>query len=461
MLNERLQSTKSTCANGPWGLLILILSCFGTSCATEPDFVRPESPVAPNWTDRTDEESQVINIKPADYGSWWSALNDPALDQLIDEAYRQNLSLQGAAVRILEARAGLVFAAGLQFPQRQGVGAEAATVKISENAPNAALLDRTFFNFELGFDAEWELDAWGRFGRGVEAAYADYLSAVVGYDAALVIITGEVARAYVLSRTFEERLELARANVEIQRETLRIAGVRQRFGAVGELDVTQARALLRDTEALIPVLETGIRHSRNALSILIGRPPEELADVMRLTKGIPTPPATIAVGAPVDLLRRRPDVRFAEFQAAAQSARIGIAQAAMRPRFTLFGSIGLATSTSGGPTSNNPDLASLFSLSSLAYFVGPGFSLPLFNYGRLRNNVRIQDARYQQLALNYQNTVLEAAREVEDALTAFLRAGVRVRLLEQSVRDARTAVDTVLVQYRGGSVDYQRVLAGC
>ena len=262
----------------------------------------------------------------------------------------------------------------------------------------------------------------------------------------------------MLSRTFEVRLELARENVEIQQETLRIAEVRQRFGAVGELDVTQARALLRDTEALIPLLETGIRHSRNALSTLIGRPPEQLADEMRLSKGIPTPPATIAVGAPVDLLRRRPDVRFAEFQAAAQSARIGIAQSEMRPRFTLFGSIGLASSTAGGPTSNNPDLPSLFSLSSLTYVVGPRFSLPLFNYGRLRNNVRIQDARYQQLALNYQNSVLEAAREVEDALTAFLQAAVRVRLLEESVRDARTAVDTVLVQYRGGSVDYQRVL---
>ena len=180
-------------------------------------------------------------------------------------------------------------------------------------------------------------------------------------------------------------------NIEIQRETLRIAQVRQRFGAVGELDVTQARALLRDTEALIPVLETGIRHSRNALSIMIGRPPEELADVMGLSEGIPTLPATIAVGAPVDLLRRRPDVRFAEFQAAAQSARIGIAQTEMMPRFSLFGSIGLASSASGGPTSNNTNLLSLVSLSSLTYFVGPRFSLPLFNYGRLRNNVRIQD----------------------------------------------------------------------
>ena len=366
--------------------------------------------------------------------------------------------LQGAAVRILESRAGLAFAVGLQFPQRQGIGAEATAVKISDNAPNAAVLDRTFFNFQLGFDAEWELDAWGRFGRGVEAAYADYLSAIVGYDAALVTVTGEVARAYVLSRTFEGRLELALENIEIQRETLRIAQVRQRFGAVGELDVTQARALLRDTEALIPVLETGIRQSRNALSILIGRPPGELSDVMGLSEGIPTLPATIAVGAPVDLLRRRPDVRFAEFQAAAQSARIGIAQAEMMPRFSLFGSIGLASSASGGPTSNNTNLLSLVSLSSLTYFVGPRFSLPLFNYGRLRNNVRIQDARYQQLALNYQNTVLEAAREVEDALTAFLQAGLRVRLLEQSVGDAGTAVDTVLVQYRGGSVDYQRVL---
>ena len=130
MLNERPRSKMSTCTNGRWGVLILILSLFGTSCASGPNFVRPETPVAPNWTDRTDEERQVVNGEPADYGSWWGALNDPALDQLVDEAYQQNLSLQGAAVRILEARAGLAFAAGLRFPQRQGVGAEAAAVSL-------------------------------------------------------------------------------------------------------------------------------------------------------------------------------------------------------------------------------------------------------------------------------------------------------------------------------------------
>ena len=457
-MNERLPSTTPNNASGPTGLVILMLSVFGTACASGPNFVRPEPPVAPSWNDWTNQESQALSGEPADYGSWWTAFDDPALDQLVEAAYQQNLSLQGAAVRILEARAGLAFAVGLQFPQRQGVGGTGAAVKISDNAPNAALLDRTFFSLQFGFDAEWEIDAWGRFGRGVEAAYADYLSAVVSYDAALVRVASEVARAYVLSRSFEARLDLARDNVEIQRETLRIAEVRQRFGAVSELDVMQARALLRDTEALIPLLETGIRHSRNALSVLLGRPPEELTDVMRLSAGIPVPPVTIAVGAPVDLLRRRPDVRFAEFQAAAQSARIGIAVADMRPRFSLFGSIGLGSSTSDGPVSSNPNLLNLVSLSSLTYVVGPRFSLPLFNYGRLRNNVRIQDARYQQLALNYQNTVLEAAREVEDALVAFLQADVRVRLLADSVTDARSAVETVLVQYRGGSVDYQRVL---
>ena len=435
---------------------MLALCC--SACASGPNFVRPEVPTAPTWTSLTDQVSQVISGQPPDYASWWSALNDSALDELVEEAYQQNLSLQSAAVRILEARAGLAIATGLQFPQRQGVGGEAAAVQISDHAPNAAFLDRNFFSFQVGFDAEWEIDAWGRYGRGVEAAYADYLSAVVGYDAALVTLTGEVARAYVLSRTFERRLVLALENVEIQNETLRIAEVRQRFGAVGELDVTQARALLRDTEALIPLLETGIRHSRNALSILIGRPPEQLAEFMQLSEGIPTPPSTIAVGAPIDLLRRRPDVRLAEFQAAAQSARIGIAQAEMRPRFSLFGSIGLASSAGAGASSNGADLSDLVSLSSLTYVVGPRFSFPLFNYGRLRNNVRIQDARYQQFALNYQNTVLGAAREVEDALTAFLQEQTRFRLLDESVQDARTAVDTVLVQYRGGAVDYQRVL---
>jgi NodT family efflux transporter outer membrane factor (OMF) lipoprotein len=344
-------------------------------------------------------------------------------------------------------------------------------VELSENAPNLAIADRAFWDYQLGFDAAWELDFWGRFRRGIEAAGAGYLATVAGYDEALVTVTAELARAYVLLRTFQERLAVARRNVDVQRETLRMADIRFRNGLVPELDVTQARALLRDTEALLPLLETGVLESRHAISTLLGRPPDDLNDLLgtraldavasAITPGktiIPSPPPDIAVGAPVDLLRRRPDVRRAELEAAAQSARIGLAKADLYPRFALIGSIGLASSDNGGLLSGNAELGDLFDSASITYKVGPVFSWPILNYGRLRNSVRIQDARFQQLVIAYKNTVLDAAREVEDALAAYLLSQVRSRHLGDSVESAKRSVELALAQYRAGLVTYQRVL---
>jgi len=424
-------------------------------CAVGPDYVRPEADTADTWSESIDS---TLSTDPVEYGPWWTVFEDPALEQLVQIASVENLPLQIAAARILEARAVLGISRGLRFPQQQQLTGQAARVGLSENAPNVVIADQSFWDYNVGFDAAWELDVWGRLRRGVEAADADYGRALAGYDDTLVTVTAETARAHILLRTFEARLKLAQENVVIQNETLRIAEVRFENGAVTELDVTQARALLRDTKALIPSLETGVRQTKHAISTLIGQPPSQLAELLQHDSSIPSAPAEIAVGVPIDLLRRRPDVRFAELQAAAQSARIGIAQSDLYPRFSLIGSIGFETSRDGGVQSNNADAGDLFSSDSIRYTVGPTFSWPIFNYGRLRNNVRVQDARFQQSALNYQNTVLEAAREVENALAAYLRSQTRVGYLTDSVGDARRSVELALVQYRQGSVTYQRVL---
>ncbi len=435
-------------------LHLCALLALTAGCAVGPDYVRPETDTAETWSESIDS---TLSTDPVEYGPWWTVFEDPALEQLVRIASQQNLPLQIAAARILEARAVLGISRGLRFPQQQQLAGTAARVELSENAPNVAIADQAFSAYDVGFDAAWELDVWGRLRRGVEAADADYGRALAGYDDTLVTVTAETARAYILLRTFEARLGLARENVVIQNETLRIAEVRYENGAVTELDVTQARALLRDTEALIPSLETGVRQTKHAISTLIGQPPGQLAELLQ-GSSIPSAPAEIAIGVPVDLLRRRPDVRIAELQAAAQSARIGIAKSDLYPRFSLFGSIGFATSSDGGVQSNNADAGDLFSSDSITYTVGPTFSWPIFNYGRLRNNVRVQDARFRQAALNYQNTVLEAAREVEDALAAYLRSQTRVGYLTDSVDDARRSVELALVQYRQGSTTYQRVL---
>ncbi len=431
-------------------LLVLL-----AGCAVGPDYVRPETDTAETWSESIDAS---LSTDPVEYGPWWNVFEDPALEELVQIASKENLPLQIAAARILEARAVLGISRGLRFPQQQQLAGHAARVSLSENAPNVAIADQDFSSYAVGFDATWELDVWGRLGRGVEAADADYGRALAGYDDTLVTVTAETARAYILLRTFETRLKLAQENVVIQNDTLRIAEVRFENGAVTELDVTQARALLRDTEALIPSLKAGVRQTKNAISTLIGQPPSQLGELLQQKQSIPSAPAEIAVGVPIDLLRRRPDVRIAEFQAAAQSARIGIAKSDLYPRFSLFGSIGFATSSDGGVQSNSASAGDLFSSDSIRYVVGPTFSWPIFNYGRLRNNVRVQDARFQQAALNYQNTVLEAAREVEDALAAYLRSQTRVGYLTDSVGDARRSVELALVQYRQGSTNYQRVL---
>ncbi len=421
-----------------------------------PDFIKPEGPVAGQWLE---VDHAKITSQPAEHSDWWTVFDDPVLDSLVDTAYQQNLSLRIAGIRILEARANLGFAVGTFYPQPQQLSADISANQLSDNAPQAAPLDKFFYNHFIGFDAAWELDFWGRFRRGIESADAQMMASIANYDDVLVSLMAEVARTYVLIRTSERRLELARENVKIQRESLRIAEVRFRNGVVTELDVAQARALLPDTQALIPVLETQLRQANYALSTLLGMPPTEIQELRGGSGRIPTPPTVVAVGIPAELLRRRPDIRRAELQAAAKSARIGVAASELYPRISVLGSIGLQSSDAGGRISNDADFSDLFSADSLTYMAGPSLRWPILNYGRLKNNVRVEDARFQQLVVNYQNTVLEAAREVEAALIAFLRAQDQVRSLVESVEAAQRSVELSLIQYRAGAVDYVRVLS--
>jgi NodT family efflux transporter outer membrane factor (OMF) lipoprotein len=284
------------------------------------------------------------------------------------------------------------------------------------------------------------------------------MASIAGYDSALVTLTAEVARAYVLIRTFEERILIARANVQIQKRSLEIAEARFEGGIVTELDVQQAKALLNDTEAAISRLKIGLRQTRHGLSILLGIPPGSLKNVLIEAGAIPDAPPEVIVGIPADLLRRRPDIRSSELQAAAQSARIGIAKADLYPQFSLVGSIGLQSSEQGGITSNNANFGDLFDSDSITYFLGPSIQWPILNYGRIKNSVRVQDAQFQQLIVNYENTVLNAYREVEDAMVGFLRSQEQVTYLSNSVNASKRSVDLSLIQYREGVTDYQRVL---
>jgi NodT family efflux transporter outer membrane factor (OMF) lipoprotein len=416
-----------------------------------PDFIKPDAPITDQWLEG--EDSSIIS-EQGDVSDWWTVFNDPVLDSLIFKAYQQNLPLQIAGIRILEARAQLGIAVGNTYPQAQQLRGGLAHIELSDNQPNiTGAADTSYRDADIGFDVGWELDLWGRFKRGIQAADADLLATIADYDDVLVSLTSSVASAYSLIRTFEERISIARKNVEIQERSLKITTVRFENGATTELDVQQAKTLLLNTKASIPALQVGLQQAKHALSTLLGLPPGNLETLLTGESIIPSAETEVAVGIPAELLRRRPDIRRAELQAAAQSARIGIAEGDLYPHFSLVGSIGLRA----GDTFNS-NLGDLFQLNSIEAFAGPSLTWDIFNYGRIKNNVRVQDARLQQLIINYQSTVLEASREVEDALVGFLRAKEQVGFLSESVAAAERSVELALLQYRDGVADYQRVL---
>ena len=436
-------------------LALLLSPLLFTSCTTlGPDFVKPSASVEKKWHEIDDPQ---IKAETADYSTWWHVLDDPVLNNLITIACNQNLSLRVAGLRILEARAVLGIAVGLQYPQSQNLGGGYTYQKSSKNAPPLSEFpdsirdqaDPTADVFQTGFNAAWELDFWGKFRRGVEAADAGLAASIAGYDTLLVLLTAEVSNAYVVIRTLEQRLEFAKSNVEIQERGLRIADVLFKGGETSELDVQQARSLLHNTQSTIPVLEISVRQAQNGLCVLLGVPPGNLSELLKGPGPIPGAPAEVAVGIPADLLRRRPDIRLAEFQAAAQGALIGVAEADLYPHFAIGGSIGFAVGNSNG----------LFNGDSLMGVFTPfSFRWDIFNYGRIKNNVRAQDARFEQLLVTYQNKVLEAAREVENGLVGFIRTQQQEKFLDDAARAADRATQIALLQYKEGLTDYTRVL---
>lgn len=437
--------------------LVCSIATILAGCTTlGPDFTKPEAPVAQKWIEQG--SPKVETTKAAKYRDWWKVFQDPTLDGLIQTAYKQNLNLQIAGTRILEARATLGVVIGEQYPQFQEATGSYAYNRVSKNAANTSSGNLNYQDYLYGLDAAWELDIWGRFSRAVESADASLVASIADYDDVLVSLTAEVATTYVLIRIYEERLAVARENVKIQRKSFDLTDILYQNGAVTDLDVQQAKSLLRDTESTIPALETGLRQAQNALCVLLGIPPEDLTELLSGPEVIPAAPASVVIGIPGELLTRRPDIRRAELQAAAQCAQIGVARAELFPRITLLGFFGFQSSDSSLTRTGGSDFADLFSWESFTMATGPTVSWPIWNYGRLTNNVRVQDARFQQLLINYQNTVLRAAREVEDALVGFLLSQDQVSLLQESVDAAKRAVDLSYVQYREGAVDYTRVL---
>jgi NodT family efflux transporter outer membrane factor (OMF) lipoprotein len=410
-------------------------------CMVGPDYETPYSEVNESWLESgpgitTDRELEI---------EWWRSFDDPVLVGLVEEAYRQNLTLRQAAVRVAQAMALRGIAFGDLFPQQQELNATFDRERLSQNPEPA----RGYVNdWRVGFDAFWELDIWGKFRRGLESADAELEASLANYDNAMVSLAAEVAVTYVSIRSLQVRVEIAERNVEIQEGNLRLTEVRFNAGATSELDVAQARAALEQTRAFAPRLRADLAQATYRLSFLLGSTPTDLTDRLRDTQRIPEAPGEVAIGLPADLLRRRPDIRLAERLAAAQSARIGVAVADLLPAFFISGSLGLRSDRA----------SSLFDSSSWTGNIMPGVSWPILNYGRLQNDVRVQDAAFQAAILEYQSAVLAAAQEVESSIAAYAGSREQVDALARSVEASARALELATIQYREGSATFTRVL---
>lgn len=422
-----------------------------------PDFVTPSAPAKDRWVRSavaTHDEYSGVTERRQPSVEWWRRFNDPTLNKLVGMAYQQNLTVRMAAIRIYEARAQLGIVIGDQYPQSQTVGGGFKQERVSKEVgilkkvSKVIDFDPTFEEWSVGFDAGWELDLWGQVRRGIESATANLVAKIADYDDVLVTVTGDVATAYVTIRELQEELALSRRAVNNQAQSLKITELRFKNGVTTELDVDEATALINNTKADIPALESDLAKAKNALAILLGVPPGDIDGMVDRPGAIPRPPAEVGIGVPVDLLRRRPDIRAAEMRAAAQAAQIGVAKADLYPQFGISGAVGFKAS----------DFSDLFTGKALTGLINPGISWNILNYGRIRNNVRVQDAKYQELIVNYQQTVLKAYAEVEDALTAFLKAKQQALYLSRSVEASRKASRIALAQYEDGTTDFTRVL---
>jgi len=276
-----------------------------------PEYVRPEVAVNPDWLET---EQEQFDTSPAELARWWQKLSDPVLDELIATAIRQNNGIRIAGLRVLEAQANLNIATGNRFPQVQAITGDASVTDSG---------DLTVQQYSLGAGLSWEIDFWGRFSHGIEAADANYLATVASYDDMMVMLTATVADVYVVIRATEQQLRLANDSLTLQQRSYEIVDVLYRNGSSSELDALQARTLLLSTEATIPELEVTLRKSKNALSVLLGIAPALLEEYFAPGGVQPSVPDSIALGLPTDLLRQRPDVRQAEFQAMAQKCGHG------------------------------------------------------------------------------------------------------------------------------------------
>ena len=424
-----------------------------TSCMVGPNYKTPQASVEAQWMGVPSNRGHRTKIAQA---YWWKCFRDPVLDRLIRTAYANNPSLQATAVRILQARAQLNYAVGNLFPQQQALSGGVNYTRLStpDRAFVPANVTSNFIKDQILFSSSWEIDFWGKYRRTIESDRATFLGTIASYDDALVTLIADVATSYVNIRTSEERIRVAERNAQSQRQSFQLTEAQFKSGETDELDMRQAETLVGQTEAQIPHLQNTLNQTKNGLAVQLGITPDEVDRLLAGPSHIPAVSGEVAAGIPHDLLRRRPDVRAAGLTAASQNALIGVAKANMFPALSLSGEFGFHSNNEG-----RHSLPDMFSWQSRAAQAGASFMWPVFNYGRLVNQVRVQDAQFQQAILNYQNTVLTAQEEVENGLSAFYTELQALSNLTAAATAAHRSTELSLIHYRSGETTYTTVLS--
>jgi NodT family efflux transporter outer membrane factor (OMF) lipoprotein len=407
------------------------------------DYRQPDSDAPDAWATAL---SKDYRSSRSSLDKWWKGFNDPVLNDLIDRARTSNLDLQIVAERIVESRAQRGVAASQLLPQAN-MGGNATRQRASES-----LLVPTGDNpsnfYKSGFDAGWEVDVFGGLRRSVESAEAGIGASEENYRDVLVTLFAEVAINYVEYRTLEERIQVADRNIEAQRKSRDLTENRFKNDLVPEIDVTQAETNLAISQSLIPALRAQLVFAKNRLSTLTGGQPGSLDRLLARKKSIPTPRKGYAAGLPADLLRARPDVRRAERELAAQTALIGVAEADLYPRFSLFGDLSLQSVNSGD----------FLNSASRAYSFGPSFSWQIFSAGRIKNTIRAEESRTRQALSAYEASVLLALEEVESSMANVAHEWDRKAFLSTAVEQSSKTVDLILVNYENDLVSFDNVL---
>ena len=470
---------------------VLMVGILLAGCTTGPDYARPDLDTPTEWNAK--RAGGEVD-KPVDVSAWWNALGDPALDALVNRAVIENHDLKLAEARVREARAARGIAASALWPSLNasggwtrssgpeqdlssgsGVtfGANAGATGLSRSityrndnltlnrsvsaagamnsasyTPGDTTIDPTTNLFQAGFDASWELDIFGGNRRGVEAANADIDAAVESQRDVLVSLLSEVARNYIELRESQNRLDITNHNIKSQQDTVALTRDRFTAGLSSELDAIRAESLLATTMSQVPLLETQVDASIHRLSVLLGQEPSALFAELAASKQLPLAPDAVPVGLPSDLLRRRPDIRRSERELAASTARIGEAEADLFPKFYLTGAF----------AGQDASFGSIFNGPNQLWSIGPSFSWPIFQGGRIRANINVQNARQEQAAISYEQSILLALEEVENGLVSFAKEQVRRSALEDAVRANEQAVALANERYVRGLADFLNVL---